>query len=338
MSPEGLEHLFKPFSQVDSGLARKFEGTGLGLAMVKLLVDLHGGAVAVESAVGEGSCFTVWIPIRAPKDADKPQPKTPTPPDGATVGGSRSALVVESNYKSADLIRVQLEAEGFKVLHAATPEAAMALAEREPLALITLDILMADADGWALLRRLKDIPATRLVPVVIISILADRTKGFALGAAAVMQSPVSRQELSECLVGLGLSPISKDRPVKVLIVDDDPKAVELVAVRIGGLANTVLRAYGGREAIAMAERELPDLIVLDLIMPELNGFEVVDALNENPATARIPIVVVTASEITEADRTRLNGFVSTIMGKAGFDGERFMGEVRRAMASRAVVA
>jgi PAS domain S-box-containing protein len=338
ISPDGLENLFKPFSQVDSGLARKFEGTGLGLAMVKLLVDLHGGALAVESAVGEGSCFTVWIPIRTPQDAGKPKPETPTPPRGESFGASRTALVVESNYKSAELIRVQLEAEGFTVLHAAKPETAMTLAEREPLALITLDILMPGVDGWAFLKRLKDIPATRLVPVVIISILADRTKGFALGAAAVMQSPVSRQELSECLVGLGLSPISKDRPVKVLIVDDEPKAVELVAVRIGGLANTVLRAYGGREAIAMAERELPDLIVLDLIMPEVNGFEVVDALNENPATALIPIVVVTASEITEADRTRLNGFVSTIMGKAGFDGERFMCEVRRAMASRAVVA
>ena len=198
--------------------------------------------------------------------------------------------------------------------------------------------MMPGVDGWAFLKRLKDIPALRLVPVVIISILADRTKGFALGAAAVMQSPVSRQELSDSLVELGLSPISGDRSVKVLIVDDDPKAVELIAVRISGLANTVLRAYDGREAIAIAQRELPDLIVLDLMMPEMNGFEVVDALTENAATARIPIVVVTASEITEADRTRLNGCVTAIMGKAGFDGKRFMGEVRRAMASHAVAA
>jgi CheY-like chemotaxis protein len=193
-------------------------------------------------------------------------------------------------------------------------------------------------DGWAFLKRLKAIPAMRLVPVVIISILADRTKGFALGAAAVLQSPVSRQELSDCLVGLGLSPISGGRSVKVLIVDDDPEAVELIAVRIGGLANTVLRAYGGREAIDMAQRELPDLIVLDLIMPKVNGFEVVNALSENSATAGIPIVVVTASEISEADRGRLNGFVSAIMDKAAFDGKRFLGEVRRAMARCAVVA
>jgi CheY-like chemotaxis protein len=338
ISPEGLEHLFKPFSQVDSSLARKFEGTGLGLAMVKLLVDLHGGAVAVESAVGQGSCFTVWIPVRALRNAKKPQPKTPTPPRGQQLGGSRSALVVESNYKSAELIRMQLEAEGFTVLHAVTAEDAMAVAERQPLALITLDIMMPDVDGWAFIKRLKEIPATRLVPVVIISILADRTKGFALGAAAVMQSPVSRQELSDCLVELGLSPLLGDRSIKVLIVDDDPAAVELVAVRMRGLANTVLRAYDGREAIAIAKRELPDLIVLDLMMPDVNGFEVVAALTEDPATAGIPIVVVTASEITEEDRHRLNGFVSTIMGKTGFDGKRFMGEVRRAMAARAVIS
>ena len=337
ISAEGIKQLFKPFSQVDSGLARKFEGSGLGLALVKLLVDLHGGTVAVESTPGRGSCFTVWIPMRAPEAAENSQPRMPTP-RSERINGSRAALVVESNYKSADVIRVQLEAEGFKVFHAATAEAAMTIAERVPLAVITFDIMMPGVDGWTFINRLRELPATKLVPVVIISILADRTKGFALGAAAVMQSPVSRQELSDCLVELGLSPVSEERPIKVLIVDDDPKALEIVAVRIQGLANTVLRAYGGREAIAIAKRELPDLIVLDLLMPDVNGFEVVAALNENAATAHIPIVVVTASDINEDDRKRLNGFVTTIMGKAGFDGKRFMGEVRRAMANRVVVA
>ncbi len=337
ISPEGLAQLFRPFTQVDSGLARKFEGTGLGLAMVKLLAELHGGVVAVESAVGQGSCFTVWIPIRAPQDADDSKPSASLPAPGDWRAGPRLALVVESNYRSAELIRVQLEAEGFKVLHAATAEDALALAEQEQLSLITIDVIMPDVDGWAFLKRLKTIGSVRPVPVVIISILADRMKGFALGAAAVMQSPVSRQELSEALTALGLTSVSGDQPVKVLIVDDDPSSVELIAVRLQGLATTVLRAYGGRDAISMAQRELPDLIVLDLMMPDLNGFDVVEALNSNPATAAIPVLVVTASEITEADRTRLDGYVSTIMGKAGFDGKRFMGEVRRAMVRRAAV-
>ena len=338
ISPEGLERLYKPFSQIDSGLARKFEGTGLGLAMVKLLADLHGGAVAVESDVGKGSSFTVWLPFRpsetgvlTPTRAIAALPLEPLP-------GTLTALVVEDDYKSADLIRVQLEAEGFVVLHAATAEAALGLAAQQPLALITLDIMLPDMDGWEFLTRIKATPSLKHIPVVIISIVADPAKGFALGAAGVMQKPISRQELYEALVGLGLFPIVQGRSLKILVVDDDPKAVELIAVRILGLASTVLRAYGGKEAIDAARRELPDLILLDLMMPEVSGFDVVTALTENEETARIPILVVTAKHITPEDRNRLNGYVTTIMGKANFDRERFIAEVRRAMAGRHSVA
>ena len=334
MSPEGLEHLFKPFSQVDSSLARQFEGTGLGLAMVKLLADLHGGSVAVESAVGEGSRFTVWIPIRAPHDAESAPDQPPAAVRHVAPDGARTALVVEGNYRSAELIRLQLEAAHFRVIVAASAEAALLVAQREPLALITLDITMPDVDGWLFLKRLKESEALRDVPVVIISILADRTRGVALGAAAVMQSPVSRQELYDTLVELGLSPMSGDQTIRVLVVDDDPKSVELIAVRIRAMASEVLRAYGGREAIKIARRELPDLVVLDLMMPEVDGFAVVEALNADPATACIPVVVVTASSVSAEDRSRLNGSVATVLGKAGFDGERFISEVRRAMAGR----
>jgi PAS domain S-box-containing protein len=338
ISPEGLGHLFQPFSQIDSGLGRKFEGTGLGLAMVKLLTELHGGVVAVESAVGEGSCFTVWLPMRSAADMVRNPARAPTPTHLAALSGARTALVVEGDSRSADLIRVQLEGEGFEVLHVDTAEKALGIAAQRPLSLITLDIMLPSVDGWELLARLKEVPNLRHIPVVIISILADRKKGFALGAAAVMQKPISRLELSDSLVQIGLSPIVTGRSVKVLVVDDDPDAVELVAVRIAGLASTVLRAYGGREAIDMARRELPDVIILDLLMPDVSGFDVVDALNDDPATALIPIVVVTAMRITDEDRTRLNGSVATVMGKAGFDGSRFTAEVRRAMSGRTPVA
>jgi CheY-like chemotaxis protein len=224
------------------------------------------------------------------------------------------------------------------VIHARSSEDAIIAAQREPLALITLDIMMPDVDGWAFLEQLKSIPSLRSVPVVIISILADRTKGFALGAAAVMQSPVSRQELYDTLAILGLSPVSGDQRIRVLVVDDDPKAVDLIAVRIGGMASEIFRASGGREAIEIAQRELPDLIVLDLMMPDVSGFDVVEALNTQPATASIPVVVVTASAVTADERARLNGFVTTVMGKAGFDSDLFIAEVRRAMADHPVGA
>jgi CheY-like chemotaxis protein len=332
--PEALAQLFRPFSQIDSGLARKFEGTGLGLAMVKLLAELHGGSVAVESTVGEGSCFTVWLPSRlSGEEAVTSHAAVEAAPLEAPTG-ARTALVVEDDDKSAELIRVQLEAEGFTVLHAASAEAALVLAVQQPLVLITLDIMLPNMDGWEFLGRIKQVPALSAIPVVIISIVAERNKGFALGAAAVMQKPISREELYGTLVNLGLFPLSEDRSLKVLVVDDDPKAVELIALRFEGLAATVLRAYGGREAIEAARRQLPDLIVLDLMMPEVNGFDVVEALKGRSETARIPIVIVTAKQITLEDRAKLNGYVSTIMEKSGFDPEGFTAEIRRAMSGR----
>jgi len=336
ISPEGLDRLFHPFSQIDSGLARKFEGTGLGLVMVKLLTELHGGAVAVESGVGKGSCFTVWLPLRAAAPGAPVSTKVPHAPPIEALPGACIALVVEGDFKSADLIRLQLEAQGFEVLHAASAEAGLVLAVQQPPSLITLDIMLPNMDGWEFLTRIKQVRELRRIPVVIISIAADRNKGFALGAAAVMQKPISRQELYEALVDLGLFPLSHGQKLKVLVVDDDPKAVELIALRIMGLASTVVRAFGGREAIALARQELPDVIVLDLMMPEVNGFDVVEALRENPDTARIPIMVVTAKQITDEDRTKLSGYVTTIMEKADFESDRFTAEIRRAMSGRQV--
>ena len=336
ISADGLERLFKPFSQIDSGLARKFEGTGLGLAMVKLLVELHCGAVAVESTVGEGSCFSVWLPFRHLDEVAVGRLKTPTSPVAALIEGARIALVVEDDFKSADLIRLQLEAEGFTVVHAATAETALELAAQHQLSLITLDIMLPEMDGWEFLSRVKQIPAIANIPVVIISIVADPSKGFALGAAAVMQKPISRQELYESLVMLGLFPLAEGKTLKVLAVDDDPKALELISVRLKGLASTVLMASGGREAIEVARSELPDLIVLDLLMPDVSGFDVVVALHEFPDTARIPIIVVTAKPVTPHDRFRLNGYVTAIMDKGNFNRERFVSEIRRAVTRRVV--
>ena len=328
---DDLEQLFRPFSQIDSGLARKFEGTGLGLAMVKLLADLHGGGVAVESQPGAGSCFTVWLPLRT-SSMENVGTLVTSPID--VLPGERLALVVEDDAKSADLIRLQLEAEGFKVLHSPSAEKALAVAAERPVSLITLDIMLPDMDGWEFLRRIKEIPDLQRIPVVIISIVADTDKGAALGASAVMQKPISRQDLYDSLTDLGLLPLSDTDDLRVLVADDDPKAVELIAVRMKDMPVTLLRAYGGREAIDIAQRELPQLIVLDLMMPDVNGFDVVDALQDNEDTAHIPVLVVTAKRITDEDRARLDGYVTTILEKTGLNGMRFTSEVRRAMSGR----
>jgi CheY-like chemotaxis protein len=245
-------------------------------------------------------------------------------------------LVLEDNPTSAQLMQVQLEAEGFKVLRAASAAAALALATEQPLSLIALDILLPNMDAWVFLSGLKELPDLRRVPVVIISSGAGPNMRFSLGAAAVMQKPISRRKLQESLTDLRLLPLSPGGKLSVLVVDDDSKAVELLAVFTQALAGTVLRAHGGREAIDVALRELPDVIVLDLMMPEVTGFDVVAALNEHADTARIPILVVTAKQITADDRVKLSRSVTTIMEKAGPDSDRFTAEVRRAMSGRQV--
>ncbi len=335
ISKEGLEKLFQPFSQIDSGLARRFEGTGLGLAMVKLLAELHGGSVAAESAVAQGSRFTVWLPLRSIADA---RLEAPLAPRIQVLAGGPVALVVEHDLKSAELIRLQLEAEGFEVLHAASAEEALELAEQQPLSLITLEIMLPDMDGWEFLARIKKVASLSRVPVLIISIVADRNRGIALGAAAVLEKPVSRKELVDSLIELGLFPILHGKSLRVLIVDDDPAAVELVAVRLLDLASTVERAYGGRQAITAVQRERPDLIVLDLMMPEMSGFEVVEELRSHHETAGIPIMVLTAMQLTGEERAKLNGHVTTVLAKTELELQHFRTEVRRAMSGRQAVA
>ena len=333
MSPEGLERLFKPFSQIDSGLARKYEGTGLGLAMVKLLAELHGGTVAVESAVGEGSCFTVWLPLRAAAEA------------GASVaevrasgvapverrGSAGTALVVEDDFKSAELIRVQLEAEGFVVLHAASAEAGAGARGATAAVAHHAGHPAAQHERLGVPRSPQTGPRARRASRWSSSRswqIATRVRPRRRGGHAEADLPAGALRVAG---GAGTDPAPQGRKLKVLVVDDDPKAVELVAVRILGLGGGVLRAYGGREAIETARQERPDLIVLDLMMPDVNGFDVVNALNSEPGTAHIPILVVTAKEITAEDRAKLKDYVMNIVEKSTFDGDRFTAEVRRAM-------
>jgi DNA-binding response OmpR family regulator len=328
-----MGRLFQAFSQIDSSLARKFEGTGLGLAMVKQMAELLGGTVAVASQEGEGARFTAWLPLRTLRaaDASGSQSHQPDPADVA----ARVALVIEDDEGSADLVRLLLEAEGFAVLHASTAEIGLATAAEQPLDLITLDVRLPGIDGWECLARLRADTRLAHVPVVIISGMGDSETAMALGASAILQKPISRAELQVSLANLGLHE-ALDRTRTVLVVDDDPKAVELIAALLPAPAYAIVRAYGGSEAIILAQRLRPDLILLDLMMTHVNGFDVVEALQRHSETARIPILVVTAKDISAEDRNLLNASdkVIRIIEKAGFNRQGFMAEVRRALPPR----
>ena len=352
ISAEDQARLFRPFTQIDSTLARRYEGTGLGLAMVKQLTELHGGAVALLSTPKKGSTFTVWLPWREtvdqhvrdaplsmPLSAREGMPPTAAGTSAGTAvplpdGGQSLAMVIEDDDKGAQLLRLQLERAGFRVVRAATAEAALELATQECPDLITLDIQLPGMDGWTFLERLKQHPEFARVPVVMVSIVADSIRGLTLGASYVLQKPVGREALARALAASGFHAGARGKRPTVLVVDDDPKTVKLLGTHLDSAGYRVLSALGWQEGIDIARRQHPDLIVLDLLLPEASGFEVVAALKQDAATAAIPIVIVTGKQVTTAERARLDGDVMKVIDKAELNHGRFINEVRRAMTAR----
>jgi PAS domain S-box-containing protein len=334
ISPENMTKLFQAFSQIDSSLARKFEGTGLGLAMVRQLAHLHGGTVAVASAVGLGASFAVWLALR-PIERPFNVTQTIILPPASSKTSERVALVIEDDDPAADLIRVLLEAEGFDVLRAADARQALAMTCGQTLSLITLDLLLPDMDGWELLRRIREHADVESVPLLVISVIADGQLALARGASAVLQKPISRAQVKATLEALGLAR-SKAQCHTILVVDDDPKAIEVIAAFLPAPSYAVVRAHGGAQALSLARHLRPDLILLDLMMPDLGGFEVVQALRLDTATSALPIIIVTAKEITAQDRAMLAplpGPPIQIVEKSGFNGTRLLALVRGALSA-----
>ena len=245
----------------------------------------------------------------------------------------RFALVVEDDERAADLLRLMLEAEGFTVLRAGSAQSAMSLVHSQSLSLITLALHLPDMDGLQLLEHLRQSPALVNLPVVVIAHVKHARVALDGGAAVLLQTPISRAQLKASLAMLGLHS-ALDHTYNVLLVDDDAKALEVIAAFLPSPAYTLLRALGGREAINLARQHLPELILLDLLMPEVDGFDVITALQRDAETARIPILVVTAKKISEGDRQILNSYpdkIIHVIEKAGFNRVGFIAEVRRAL-------
>lgn len=341
ISKEDQSKLFQPFVQIDSSLSRKFEGTGLGLAMIKRLTELHGGSVILESEVNKGSSFIVRIPWRYPDKVDTVTTSADFSASvvsesvgdtGAKKNREHLVLIVEDDSSSAELMRLQLENMGYKVVTAASAEIAFDILSKEFPDLIILDILLPGMDGWEFLERIKVDKKLATIPVVIASMVADGKKGIALGAAQVIQKPISRERLSATLAAMGMNP--SQNKTCVLIIDDDPKSVQILRTYFVNEGYTVLAAYGGREGIARVREKEPDLIILDLMMPEVNGFDVVETLRKDEKSAAIPIIIVTAKQVTNDDRERLKGDVIRIIEKSEFKSGIFIKEIERALGKR----
>jgi signal transduction histidine kinase/CheY-like chemotaxis protein len=304
MSEEQLERLFQAFSQADASTTKRYGGTGLGLAITRHFCLMLGGEVGVSSKLGEGSTFTMTLPDRRLEAATEPAAAAPAAPSATTV------LVVDDDPAARDLLANHLHREGYRVLQARGGEEALARAREARPDAITLDVMMPKMDGWAVLTQIKNDPELADIPVVMVTILAERGVGLSLGAAEFLTKPVDRGRLSAVLRRL----LRRDGPV--LLVEDDPDSCNATRRKIERMGLEAASAANGREALQwLRANPLPSVILLDLMMPEMDGFAFLDALRAEPQWDELAVIVLTAKELTEAERELLAGRTRQVLSK-----------------------
>jgi len=329
MTPEQQAKLFEEFTQADSSTARQYGGTGLGLAITRKLARMMGGDVTVASEPGKGSVFTV----RLPGSADV-QARSSIGSDGRRSPTAESVLVIDDDATARELIADHLKAEGFSVVTAAGGVEGLKLAKELQPTAITLDVMMPDLDGWSVLAALRQDPELAEIPVIMITIVDEHRRGIALGAAGYLTKPIDRERLHR-LVSRFRAPVP---PTRVLLVEDDAVQRERMRGWLEGPQWTVREAANGREALDRLKEGKPDVILLDLMMPEMDGFAVVAALQKEAGWRDIPVIVITSLDLDAKDRARLNAGVQFVLVKERFRPADLVERIRRLVHSKSPVS
>jgi len=340
MTEEQLGKLFQAFSQADASTSRKYGGTGLGLVICRRFAQMMGGDVSVESTMGEGSIFTVRLPARVKRPVKEATivpttaaalgltPAAHAAPEDPSVPSKGTVLVIDDDPNACELMVRSLSKEGFRVLTATEGVDGLRLAREFHPHVITLDVLMPGMDGWSVLRELKADPKLSAIPVIMITMADDRSTGYALGASDYLTKPIDRERLAASVRRY------RQGTQGVLVVEDDDDTREMMVRTLGDDGWTVRAAANGRLALDRVRESVPELILLDLMMPEMDGFEVIAHLRENEAWRSIPVVVLTAKDITPEDHLRLQGNVRKVFRKANFSRDELIEEIRAAMEPR----
>jgi CheY-like chemotaxis protein len=306
-----LASIFEEFTQVDSSTTRNYGGTGLGLALVKKFAQMMGGKAWAESTPGEGSTFILEMPARV-IEVDGKTVSALKGIDAAIEPGAASMgkiLVIDDDSTARQLLTRVLEEQGYQVITAESGEQGIALAKSEKPALITCDILMPNVDGWEVLQILKDDPDTASIPVVMVSMVDDGKKGAALGAVEHLRKPVDREKLREIVARYVKT------AGKVLVVEDDPATQKVISKALGSMAVEALVANNGKEALDLLEREWPEVVLLDLMMPVMDGFEFLENFRKLSGADSVPVIVVTAKDLSSEERDALTSRVTSIVEK-----------------------
>jgi signal transduction histidine kinase/CheY-like chemotaxis protein len=328
MNPKQMGKLFQAFTQADASTTRKYGGTGLGLVITQKFCQMMGGDIRVESEVGVGSTFTIDLPANV--KVEKP-PVSENPITAEVESKSHQSpiqirgkvLVIDDDPTVHDLVKRFLNKEGFEVITASNGEEGIRLAKEIRPEAITLDVMMPGMDGWSVLTNLKKDSELADIPVIMMTMIDNRNLGYSLGAADYLLKPIDRNLLTTTLHKYELEPNAD----VILIVEDEPTIREMTRRQLEKDNWQVLEAENGIKALEILTSHQPGLILLDLMMPEMDGFEFVNELRKQPLWREIPVVVLTAKELTQKDIAQLNGYVERIVQKGSYERETLLEEV-----------
>jgi PAS domain S-box-containing protein len=342
ISAEALPRIFKEFQQADNTTTRQYGGTGLGLSISRNLALLLGGDLMVKSEPGEGSTFTLIIPIRyesklaasqidcepADQSGAGPAPKSAAPPEQGSV--KKRVLVIDDDPDAVYLLQENLNPQEYEILGARNGPDGLEMARKQRPDAILLDIVMPGADGWHVLHDLKADPDTASIPVVFLTIVDKKALGLELGAAAYLLKPLDPAEVRETLRRVMQR---TDQPRNVLVVDDDPNIVDMLRQLLPEADFHLEWAVDGLAGLAAVEAGTPDMILLDILMPRLDGFGMIERLRVNPRTCDVPIVVISAKDLTPDESARLKETVAAVVKKQGFEGAGLRDMIHRILST-----
>jgi len=329
-----LETVFEEFTQADNSTTRDYGGTGLGLTISRRFCRLLGGDLTLESEVGKGSTFTMRIPAILPGSEPPATVVAPLQEHQGTgelnsVRPGSTILVIDDDPGACEIIERYLTKDGFKVITANGGQEGLRIAHEIRPAAITLDVMMPEMDGWAVLRALKADPDLRPIPVIMLSMIDDRSRGYSLGAVDYLTKPVDRDQLHKVLARYRHG----DETSHVLLVEDDLATRDMMARTLEKAGWTVSEAGNGREALEAVAAARPQLILLDLMMPVMDGFDFLAAMRERTDCRDIPVIVVTAKDLTEEDRARLAGTVEEVLEKKAYTRDDLLKRIREAVSA-----